>query len=183
MKKKLQGWWMGNARGQPSAEASTPLRDIDVVAENDKKLGLGSETEYDMKGEYEAEIGLSTEAEYKETPEEAFVMEVEHESMSDTSATMSPRERAVEGMRRRREAKRPVRKKLVAMGGNCIKFFWQALLHLEAWQMSAWWSLGWTFFLMLFTAQTMEVEINRSSWRSSPGQPTCLGHLQLPGVG
>ena len=116
VKKRLKGWWDGSARHQPSMELSTSLRDTDIVAENDKALGLGSEGEYDMQNEYKAEVGLSTETEYKATLEEAFVMEVEHESMSDASAAMSPRERAVEGMRRRRDAKRPVRKKLVAMG-------------------------------------------------------------------
>ena len=122
--------WVRN--GLRSHDGDVALRDFDVVAENDKAVGLGSEVEkgdhlennmtvgHSNEVEYDKVIGHGSETEYKGAPEEAFVMEVEHESDSedcrDEASQMTPRQKAQAGIRRRKDAKKPVRKKLMAMG-------------------------------------------------------------------
>ena len=70
--------------------------------------------------EYEQDIGHSTETEYKGVPSEAFVMEVEHETGSgdceSSGDDRTPKQKAMTGILRRRDAKKLVRKKLMAMG-------------------------------------------------------------------
>ena len=113
MIQRAKGWISGTGDG-------AMLKDVDIVAENDKAVGLSSEVVDGENVENDMTVGLGTEVKYEEVPEETFVIEVEHESGSedcqDDGPTMTPRQKAVAGIRRRREAKKPIRKKLIAMG-------------------------------------------------------------------
>ena len=105
--------WINGAAGEAA------LKDIDIVAENDKVVGLSKFVDEEVD-ENDMAIGLGSGTKYEEVPEETFVIEVEHESGSDgeqtDGQTMTPRQKAVAGIRKRREAKKPIRKKLIAMG-------------------------------------------------------------------
>lgn len=113
MIQRAKGWISGTGDG-------AMLKDVDIVAENDKAVGLSSEVVDGENVENDMTVGLGTEVKYEEVPEETFVIEVEHESGSedcqDDGPTMTPWQKAVAGIRRRREAKKPIRKKLIAMG-------------------------------------------------------------------
>lgn len=132
--KNVKAWWSGErSHGRSDASETeseeTPVNSAEIGHSSEAKynilpeegatIGLGSEAKYNILHEEGATVGLGSEVNYKADVKNVMVLEVEHESDCDLGegqhGGMIPRQKAVEGMRRRRLEKKPLRRKLKAM--------------------------------------------------------------------